>query len=605
MVRGHNLKLIAISLMLLFIFQLGFPTLSFALTGGPSSPETSSFTPVGSSDLVDLSTGDFSYNIPLLTVPGPNGGYPINIGYKAGVTMEQEGSWVGLGWDLNVGAITRNLRGLPDDFNGDQVKQTLTYKPTEIISNFYRLNMKKKLFGKELELNSVEVTFSRNNYTGFSFGVGAGLEVGDVRLAANFDSKDGISLNPSYMFGEKSKKLLRGIRLGAGFSSKSGFNSINFSRLSSVNKGVTNLSAGVNFAKISPIGEISTPQKTTTTFAGFGGGSYKLGKYTEAVNQRVSHTIVSLKDVERIVNSYGYMNLEKASKDDLTDFHKENQLTMYNESPIIAMPVLDNDVYSITGQGISGNFRAFRSDIPMLSPNYSESSQKNRGGTAEWGVGTTAHLGASGTKGDGVSITGKWGLSNSAYPDGHMAELEDEIFMAGKTPDQPLYRPFYFDYMGKQTLADQEYFNNIEGNIPVGYDLSLSSAIQVEDMWSRFGELSSPSFNRGIRTNMTQKRNISTNHINYYTKQDILVSKLYHQKHPLGKSHHIHEISVTNTSGTRYVYGLPVYNKQKQEVIFSLDSKGESVDAPRVNFTKNEASKYNHPMKKIYFISIP
>src|SRR5690242_20627189 len=40
--------------------------------GGPSQPEMSSFKSVGTNNLVNLFTGDFSYNIPLLDV----GGYP-------------------------------------------------------------------------------------------------------------------------------------------------------------------------------------------------------------------------------------------------------------------------------------------------------------------------------------------------------------------------------------------------------------------------------------------------------------------------------------------------------------------------------------------------
>jgi hypothetical protein len=80
--------------------------------------------------MVDLFSGDFSYNIPLMDV----GGYPINIGYRSGISMDQEASWVGLGWNINPGTITRNLRGLPDDFNGsDSVKKTINIKENKTI----------------------------------------------------------------------------------------------------------------------------------------------------------------------------------------------------------------------------------------------------------------------------------------------------------------------------------------------------------------------------------------------------------------------------------------------------------------------------------------
>src|ERR1700757_4737793 len=114
-------RVFAIKLLLAILFQVGFPTYTFALSGGPSQPEVESFTPVGTSDMVDVFSGDFSYNIPLLDVDG----YPINIAYKSGITMDQEASWVGLGWNINPGVINRNMRGLPDDFSGEQiVKET-------------------------------------------------------------------------------------------------------------------------------------------------------------------------------------------------------------------------------------------------------------------------------------------------------------------------------------------------------------------------------------------------------------------------------------------------------------------------------------------------
>ncbi|MBK8968391.1 MAG: hypothetical protein IPM36_17345 [Lewinellaceae bacterium] len=113
------------SLILLMVFQIIIPYQAFALTGGPSQPEVESFTPAGVNELVDPATGTFSYNIPLLDV----GGYPVNLGYQSEIGMEQEASVVGLGWNLNPGVISRNLRGLPDDFDGDEVKKEFNIKP--------------------------------------------------------------------------------------------------------------------------------------------------------------------------------------------------------------------------------------------------------------------------------------------------------------------------------------------------------------------------------------------------------------------------------------------------------------------------------------------
>ena len=109
-------------LLSIMLFEILMPTFSYALTSGPSAPEVQSFTPIDHSQMVDLFSGDFSYNIPLFELPGPNGGYPFNLAYSSsGVTMDTEASWVGLGWSLNPGAINRQMRGLPDDFKGDEI----------------------------------------------------------------------------------------------------------------------------------------------------------------------------------------------------------------------------------------------------------------------------------------------------------------------------------------------------------------------------------------------------------------------------------------------------------------------------------------------------
>ncbi|MBK7224284.1 MAG: hypothetical protein IPH96_02215 [Saprospiraceae bacterium] len=72
------------------------------------------FTTVDQKNLVNPGTGDFNYSIPLLDV----GGYPINLNYDSQVGLNDEASWVGLGWSLNAGSVSRQTRGLPDDFKG-------------------------------------------------------------------------------------------------------------------------------------------------------------------------------------------------------------------------------------------------------------------------------------------------------------------------------------------------------------------------------------------------------------------------------------------------------------------------------------------------------
>jgi len=119
---------------------------------GPNSPEAASFEPIDATDMVNLITGDFTYVLPVLNVPSPEGGYPLALAYHAGIAMDQEASWAGLGWNLNAGAINRSVNGYPDD-----------YKNSLLSEYFYSE-------GDEESIYSLSIGFS--NYSGFSVGLG-------------------------------------------------------------------------------------------------------------------------------------------------------------------------------------------------------------------------------------------------------------------------------------------------------------------------------------------------------------------------------------------------------------------------------------------------
>ncbi len=122
---------------LLLVFQMLFIHISIAnaqisLPGDavrstsvlPPEAYTFKFNSAGSVDF----HGDYSANIPLMTVPGRGGmDYPISVSYKAGITTDQRATWVGLGWNLNPGSITRVINGIPDNINHGVIYQGETY----------------------------------------------------------------------------------------------------------------------------------------------------------------------------------------------------------------------------------------------------------------------------------------------------------------------------------------------------------------------------------------------------------------------------------------------------------------------------------------------
>ncbi len=116
-------RVTACYLLLQTISSLVFPTVSLAMMG-PSQPEFTSYEAPGATDLVNLVTGDLTYSMPVLDIPGPERSFSLPLTYKAGIQLEQEASWVGLGWSLNAGAIARSVNGYADDANNEPTQTT-------------------------------------------------------------------------------------------------------------------------------------------------------------------------------------------------------------------------------------------------------------------------------------------------------------------------------------------------------------------------------------------------------------------------------------------------------------------------------------------------
>ncbi len=81
------------------------------------APTNAKFEPIGDGN-VNTHTGDMALSIPLMTVPGRGGmGFPIVLNYASGIKLEQRAGPVGLGWGLNIPAVTRSVVGIPDDYS--------------------------------------------------------------------------------------------------------------------------------------------------------------------------------------------------------------------------------------------------------------------------------------------------------------------------------------------------------------------------------------------------------------------------------------------------------------------------------------------------------
>ena len=159
-------------------------------------PEASAFTSTSSGNLVNLATGDFNYSIPLLDV----GGYPINLNYDSQVGLNDEASWVGLGWSLNAGSVNRSVRGLPDDFKDVEILKEANIKNKETVGAAAGIGV--QIAGIDLGgggnagvgLN-LGLEIEHDNYEGFSTTLGMG---GNARAGgANFGGGIGLDISVS------------------------------------------------------------------------------------------------------------------------------------------------------------------------------------------------------------------------------------------------------------------------------------------------------------------------------------------------------------------------------------------------------------------------
>ena len=381
----------------------------FAQTSGPVAPEVRTFSPVEATDMVNLFTGDFNYNIPLFELPGPSGGYPFNIFYNSGVTMTQEASWVGLGWNLNPGAITRTLRNIPDEFDGDPIS---IYKDMEnswsVGGSFSAKDI--EILGKDLGFSKMvkgaSFQMAYNNMSGlsmdlgFNLGFAKGAGVGfSNSMAINSGNQSGLGFNPEIGL-SFSRSLSDDVFATNGFSLGLNFNTL---------QGIK----GMNFGYDRSLTTISGSSSSTVATAKVGGSvsfadvAFKLGMEDEinggTVNLRLKlgleaptvHTNLEFAgffSIQKLKHkaewqsyrSYGYNNLQNNNFDctygfdhnkesTLMDFVREKDAMISADRPFLATPIPTYDLFSIDAQGFNAMFRPVRSDIGYFTDPFSKS----------------------------------------------------------------------------------------------------------------------------------------------------------------------------------------------------------------------------------------
>jgi len=608
--------------------------------GGPSQPEMSAFKSVGTDNLVNLFSGDFSYNIPLLDV----GGYPVNIFYDGGVGMEQEASWVGLGWNINPGNVNRNMRGIPDDFNGEDVlTQTQMMKPN--INWGVNLGADLEVVGlKQLKIfqGSIGATMgvSFNNYlgpalerglkgsTGVIIGNKAQGEKGALTLGGslgiNASSRSGVTFSPALSLSAIAFKGAKGETGGFGLSASTSYNSrVGIKQLQIAEQmkfnydtkhndkenqqGISeNMVAGsISFNKPSYIPTMRMPV-TNSAFSGhFQLGGALFGVYpsfeVEAYKQKSE---IAAADQIQIKPMVGYLYLQKATGNSnaVMDFTRVNDNEVTPSTPIISAPQYTYDVFAIQGEGTGGTIRAYRNDEGYVRDNLTTSRDKNISAGAD--IGIPGHYGANFNIIKTPSTIGEWNAGNKLRS---MTGFKD----AGSG-----WENVYFRNPGESSVLNPNQYDRVGGTDLVRYQLGGSKmSPTIEPVLERFskkgdliGTVNIPAVNqvteRKKRTQVISFLNAeeasvigldkvikSYDGTNVLNAQNILNYTSFPRfDGALRKKHHISQINVTETSGQRYVYGIPVYNKIQKDFTFTVSNTESTTDPDKVSFDPTEAT---------------
>lgn len=579
-------RTISIAVLFAIVFQIFIPNLSYALTGGPSQPEVEGFTPVGTTEMVNLFTGDFNYNIPLLSVDG----YPINIAYSAAPTMDEEASWVGLGWSLNPGVINRNMRGIPDDFNGEKIEKKVYIEPNWTVG--VTGTTKLKLFGFSHGKKKLSATASLglfyNNYKGFGIDASLGnYNISDtlkppmdsVKLHKILKEKAVSSVvNMASDFFPESRMIMKGLGKYAGGKKLGSF--LNAHKSISQNSS----SRSYEFDSYTPQMNLEFNNHNYRIGVSYGGDLWGLFL---APSLSGSFSMQTLAKTNYDKETYGYIyHWNKNSNDVILDFNREKDAEYTKNKPVLPIPISTYDLYNINGQGVSGMIKPFRNGIDVYYDDQRISKSYSGGGNVELGVGTDLHT--------EIHLTGQISESKSEK---WITDLTDhlESEKPENHPNNVLYERTYFKTIGERLPLNTQIIQNANlnsvlsprvqtGFTSIGspnnfYSKASQSVVNIDNKYN---------INSNLFSTKREKRNQLVSFLTYENKEAFIEPSIKSVKEnnvvknviPAldGKrnSNHIGEFIVLKSDGTRYIYGIAAYNNYQREVSFTTAAKGNA-----------------------------
>lgn len=607
---------------IIFLFAMMFWAIGLkAQTGGPGQPEFMQFQQAGTANLVNPSTGAFSYQIPMFTI----GGYAMNLTYQSGIQMQDVSTMVGLGWNLNAGCVVRTLRGLADDYKGDTLIKQYSVKANETYGGKLGVDLEIAGLPSNMGLSvGASLGVFYNNYKGWGLepgingsismqakaneGVGGSASLG---MGVSVNSQSGVDkyLNPSLglKLGSGNDKL--GISLGKTWSVNS-------------NEGLkTSLNVGLSFVRSTQnttrngidhggkVSERSTDQ-SSTSLLGLTSSSYLNNSFQPNIDYPFENTSgtysgtvgfdgfyvdpnirltgyfskQALATTSQSFSAYGSMyEANTMVGNPLMDFNTEKKLPYFiGESKILPIPYKTPDVFNLNAQGLSMTFSVTKNDIGLVGDADGITNSNGNQAGAEVNFGELFKVGANFGTTTSFQQTGKW----KPNPTNLLFKPNQDII------GNQLYQQFYFKNHGEVNKFNYAAFSTFGGYDPVKFDLLNETSVKTTLTNGGIVNLTA-SFNASQPVRQSTINYLTAaeaaligfdKKINYYDFQNTAHAINRVSNYRLG--HHLSEISVVQPDGMKYVFGIPVYNEKQKEVSFNIG-------AATVDFAKNLVN-YTH-----------